>query len=468
MMNSRSLNVALLSAAWFCAGLIHAAPTAALPDRVVILRNTSSPVSRAIADDYAQRRGVANILDIATQDAALNANSETITLAKFRADIETPLRAFLANHTDVDFIVLTKGIPIRITGAQSLPSSLDSYLAALDYDKLPGAIRVLISDPGYGPDFHGAAWANRFWNSKKRFSHAEFGGYLVTRLDAYTQAEAIALTTKSLQAEAAMLAGQVPNGPILLDEDPGYGRITSKANQPFSVLKENPPVRDTARIVKESVYGGYNADMQLAADTLKARKLPYTLDTTNVFKGHVNGLMGYISWGSNDGHYDSLSYVSLGFNPGAIAETAVSTGARTFLPASGGQSLIADLIHKGVTGIKGYSDEPLLQAVALPSILYARYTAGWTLAESYYAASNLVGWEDIVIGDPLCRAYPSDSSATGLQGFPRIAKQNTLSVRQIGNQLVLSIPATPGVTRVSLSLFSPQGKYLGSWPRQGY
>jgi hypothetical protein len=48
-----------------------------------------------------------------------------------------------------------------------------------------------------------------------------------------------------------------------------------------------------------------------------------------------------------------------------------------------------------------------VQAVASPSILFDRYTRGWTLAESFYAASALVGWQDIVIGDPLARAYPS-------------------------------------------------------------
>jgi hypothetical protein len=45
----------------------------------------------------------------------------------------------------------------------------------------------------------------------------------------------------------------------------------------------------------------------------------------------------------------------------------------------------------------------LLQAIASPTILLDRYTRGWTLAESFYAASRFVGWEDIVIGDPLCQ-----------------------------------------------------------------
>jgi Tannase-like family of unknown function (DUF6351) len=55
---------------------------------------------------------------------------------------------------------------------------------------------------------------------------------------------------------------------------------------------------------------------------------------------------------------------------------------------------------------RGIPDEPLVQAVAAPSILFDRYTRGWTLAESFYAASALVGWQDIGVGDPLARAYP--------------------------------------------------------------
>jgi hypothetical protein len=89
----------------------------------------------------------------------------------------------------------------------------------------------------------------------------------------------------------------------------------------------------------------------------------------------------------------------------SIVETAVSTSARTFLPTSGGQSLIVDLIKARVTGVKGYCDEPLLQAVASPTVLFDRCTSGWTLAESFYAASRFVGWEDIAIGDPLCSPY---------------------------------------------------------------
>ena len=73
--------------------------------------------------------------------------------------------------------------------------------------------------------------------------------------------------------------------------------------------------------------------------------------------------------------------------------------------AGGAQSQVAQLIANGVTGVKGYVAEPGLSAIANPSVLFARYLAGRNLAESFYAASQLVCWKDVVIGDPLCSPY---------------------------------------------------------------
>ncbi|HCM73924.1 MAG TPA: hypothetical protein DIS87_07280, partial [Armatimonadetes bacterium] len=62
------------------------------------------------------------------------------------------------------------------------------------------------------------------------------------------------------------------------------------------------------------------------------------------------------------------------------------------------QSLIADLIRGGVTGVKGYVSEPYTFAMADPQVLFDRYTRGYTLAESFYAASPILKWKDLVIG----------------------------------------------------------------------
>ena len=61
-------------------------------------------------------------------------------------------------------------------------------------------------------------------------------------------------------------------------------------------------------------------------------------------------LMGYWSSGSNDPNYSPEVYHALRFRAGALAETNVSTSARTFHHVTGGQSMIADLIAQGATG----------------------------------------------------------------------------------------------------------------------
>jgi uncharacterized protein (TIGR03790 family) len=92
--------------------------------------------------------------------------------------------------------------------------------------------------------------------------------------------------------------------------------------------------------------------------------------------------------------------------PGALAETYVSTGGRSFnYPTTYGQSLVADLIRDGVTGVKGYVYEPYLSACAHPDVLFDAYTQGFYSAESYYMGSALLGWMDCVVGDPKISPY---------------------------------------------------------------
>ena len=368
---------------------------------VLLIYNANSPISTAIAKEYADKRGVRKAIAIHCADSALSATHETISLPDYEREIEAPVREFLRRHHEINFLVLTKGVPIRIDGGETgsraehtsgnLHPSVDSYLAAMGYRSIKGAVKISIH--GSGADGYG--WLNHYWNQDVPFSHAAFGGYLVTRLDGYTKSDAEALVTRSLTAETDTM-NNTHGGKVLLDVQP-----TFKFN---SADVESQPLAVTGPILDESDYGSWNADMVKAGDLLVARKIPTELERSEVFVGERANLSAYFSWGSNDTNYNEKAYESLTFAPGSIGDTAVSTSARTFLPTTGGQSLIADLIAHGITGVKGYTDEPLLQAIASPSVTMERYTSGFTLAESFYAASRFVGWEDVVIGDPLCRA----------------------------------------------------------------
>ncbi len=362
-----------------------------------------------------QGRGLTGAVHVQCADSAASQDNETIEFADYQAQIEGPIRSYLASDANVDFIVTTKGVPIRIPGAATgetagsaeAQTSLDDYLAALDYDKVPGAKQVTYAaywngDPS-NPYATGQAWLNEYWNATVPFSHAQFGGYLVTRLDGYTQNDALALATRALTAEQGLEPGEV-----LLDLEPDFG-IADPSTVPAPI---------TGTITQEYSFDTWNADMVNANNLLVAENIPTYLNMQSVFVGNKKDLLGYFSWGSNDdnwisedGSTGSKAYNSLRFLPGAVGDTAVSTSARSFFPQTSGQSMIADLVTQGITGVKGYTDEPLLQGNASPSILMDRYTHGYTLAESFYAASHIIGWTDLVLGDPLTRPYPSSTAA---------------------------------------------------------
>jgi uncharacterized protein (TIGR03790 family) len=366
------------------------------PDEVLLVYNANSPISQSVADDYAQKRHVTHVLSVRCVDSAIRKENETIPMDVYTRSIEGPVRDYLAAHAGINFIVLTKGVPIRISGADTgerpdpspadtpLRTSLDSHLAAMDYKNRPDAVKISITGSGAT----GPGWLNRYYDAREPFSHAKFGGYLVTRLDGYTEADAKGLVARALEAEHGLTYGKV-----LLDVQPIFG-VGEKELEPA-------PITDKV-ILRESDWSEYNADMRHARDILWAQGVPVEPDLTENFIGHRSNLLGYFSFGSNDPAFSDEAYQSLSFAPGSISDTVVSTSGRTFLPTTGGQSLLADLIAHGLTCGKGYTDEPLLQAISSPTIVLDRYISGYTMAESFYAGSHFVGWQDIVVGDPLC------------------------------------------------------------------
>jgi uncharacterized protein (TIGR03790 family) len=366
------------------------------PNEVLVVYNADSPVSRAIAKYYMSKRHIRTSVAVHCADSALSSASETISFADYTRLIAGPVGTFLAAHGTINFIVLTKGVPIRIdgalTGEYSQPS-VDSYLAAIDYPAPSSAVKASLAGSGTV----GTGWINHYYNSNEPFSHKKFNGYLVTRLDGYTEADAIRLVDESLASDRSHAAGT-----ILLDVEPDFG-MQNKDSRPLAT--------PATTVSAEEPYWTWNADMLHAADILHAKGVACDADVTTVFAGGEVDLLGYFSWGSNDDHFNAAAYESLRFAPGSICDTAVSTSARTFLPASGGQTLMADLISHGVTCCQGYVGEPILDGISSPTIDLSHYVGGYTMAESFYAGTPYIGWEGICIGDPLCR-FPGTSRST--------------------------------------------------------
>lgn len=327
-------------------------------ERVLVVINARSAASDSVGRYYAKRRGIdpSHVLRL-----ELPLDDEIGDIA-FQTSLVSPVRAAIAAlPVRIDFIVLTTGVPIRV--ARKNGYSVDALLAGMS----------LAIPPMTGLD---SAWLSRYRNpyydAEGPFSSDRYGMYLVTRLDCGRVADCLALVDRSIAARPAP-------GPFFFDA--------------------MPPRRGT------DGYATMNLLLYRAAFRMQTRGVGVQIDTTATFVAPPEPVIGYVSWGSNDGRYDSTAYHAVRFLPGALAETFVSTSARSFRPVTGGQSRIVDLIAQGVTGVKGYVSEPFTIALANPDILFDRYVRGANLAEAFYASSRMVLWKDLVIGDPLCAPY---------------------------------------------------------------
>jgi uncharacterized protein (TIGR03790 family) len=366
-----------------CLLLVPAAPALAQSGaNVLLVVNEASADSGRIAEHYARARSVPSDQVLRVKVDAV----DEIERAVFDAQIQGPIATWLKQHAAQDrilYIVLTKGIPLRVRGSLGrggTVASVDSELTLL-YRRLVGSttpVAGLIDNPcflGRTP----VAQA-------KPFSHQVSDLYLVTRLDGYTVEDVLGLIDRG--------AAPVREGRILLDQKAGL----------------DDPVG--------------NQWLKAAADILKTLGFGERVvneATEQVLSGEKN-VLGYYSWGSND-RAITRRHFGFGFVPGAIAGMFVSSDGRTFSEppaawtlgtwddkatyfAGSPQSLAGDLIREGVTGVAGHVEEPYLDGTIRPDILFPAYLTGFNLAESFYLAMRYVSWQTVVVGDPLCAPFP--------------------------------------------------------------
>src|SRR6476659_172203 len=69
--------------------------TSRIEDRVLVVINANSSVSRAVSQNYMRLRGIPNQLTVTCADAAKNRAAETMAFPAFQKEIEAPLSAFL-------------------------------------------------------------------------------------------------------------------------------------------------------------------------------------------------------------------------------------------------------------------------------------------------------------------------------------------------------------------------------------
>ena len=370
----RYLGALAALAIWSVAAPVHGQSA----ENVGVVINDDSPASRRIGEHYAKTRGVpaSNVFHIRTT------TDEAIRRVEYARTIERPLSQAITRAGLQDrllYLVLTKGVPLRIvgtSGATGSVASVDSELTLL-YRRLVGTpitIEGRIANPYY--------LGERKSDEARPFSHREHDIYLVTRIDAYTVEQALALIDRAQTP--------VTDGRIVLDQrGSGIGdQWMAEAASRLSAQGQAPRV--------------------LLENTAKAAR-------------GEKPVLGYYSWGASDPE-NQVRSVGLGFASGSIAATLASYDARTFQQPpdnwrptgspdkttwfeGSADTLIGDLVRDGVSGVSGQVDEAYVFGAVRPEILFPAYLAGFNLAEAFYLAMPALSWQTVVIGDPLLAPF---------------------------------------------------------------
>ena len=368
--------------------------------QVLVLVNEASPISVAIGQDYLKRHAIppSNLvrLEIPLKDPGLrDPRHETIDRDEFDRWIRQPLEKWLTAHEDaedIEIIVTTKGIPLRIQGRKTEDADLlrDSDTASVDAE-----LSLLFSDwvgrPGVSSTPNPYFADGRSFSEYRRDEPNSPLRFMVARLTQYMQEgdSDSQVPARVRQLLDAAKEPTVENSIWLIDQDP-----------------ELPSSLD---IVNHILLGSTES-------TLASMGLSVEVDRGPEFAGNHALIQGYSSWGSNAtaeaaprtyGRIKGRTYPGR-FAPRSIVADLVSTNARTFTsPPEYGQSLLADLLSLGAGGAAGQVSEPTLSAVVRPHIFFAQYAAGATAIESYYRALPYLGWVNVYVGDPLMRLDPS-------------------------------------------------------------
>ena len=342
-------------------------------EAVLLVANRANALSQRIADYYIAKRGIP-LKNVCQLD--IPSEKEEIDWDTYVEQVERPIARCLAkaNLTEqVLYVVTTMGVPLKVSGGgQGLEAescAVDSELTLL-YSKMKGkhfARAGLVPNPFYR-------------QQEQPFTHARFPIYLVTRLAGYDFDDVKGVVDRSLAARG-MADGKFVFDLKSDDDAPGNDWLRTAA---LALPKD--------RVVMD--------------------------ESVKVLTGEKD-VIGYAGWGSNDPnrHQRNLGFQWL---PGALVTEYVSTDGRTFRrpPADwtigtwkavagwfegSPQTLTADYIHEGATGCSGHVYEPYLEFTPHPDQLFPAYFHGRNLAESYYLAIPGLSWQNIVVGDPLCK-----------------------------------------------------------------
>ena len=366
-------------------------------NEVLVIYNSESPDSEAVARHYARRRSVpeSQLLGLRLPQTA------TLSRADYVSAIQEPLRRHLVAkglaewvpdssplppgrkalaqkrlrlvRSEIRYLLLCYGVPWYIpqdpslrSDTQGIPPQLQRNDASVD-DELALLPRLGFDDPiATAPNpvvgvTNGAQ------------IHPTNGVFMVTRLDGPTPEIARGLVDKALEAESRGLWGHA------------YIDLRAITNGPYGLGD---------RMITNAAVAAKRLGFETFVDNQPATLgVGYPLSQVAL----------YVGW-YDSGVTGPFYRASVECQPGACAYHLHSFSAANLRSAS--ENWVGPLLARGATATMGCVAEPYLEFTPNPAMFLERWGyVGMTLGEAATAAHPVLSWQTVVVGDPLYRPF---------------------------------------------------------------
>lgn len=361
-------------------------------DRVVVLANSNDRNSMRVAQHYAQVRHVpvTNIVALPMTTA------ETISWTTFVRSIWNPLedelvrrgwidaipmdlsdelgrRKFSVSGQRIDFLVVCRGVPLRISHDAGKYHAVRPFTDATVVRTNAAAVDSELSLLAVPNHEINAYRPNPLFAIDRPTELLRSQVVKVSRLDGPSVEDALGLVDLAVSAEIHGLAGRayVDMGGVHPDGDRWLEDVARQLEQlNFDTAVERSPstFRATARFDAPVLYFGW-------------------------YTGRING---------------PFRLPGFRFPPGAIALHIHSFSAATLHNAASGWC--GPLIARGATVTLGNVFEPYLQLTHRPDFLLKALARGDRWGDAVCYAQPVLSWQTVAIGDPLFRPFASLNS----------------------------------------------------------
>ena len=418
---------------------LPAQSNAALAEEMVIVVNRNDPDSLSIGQHYARQRGIPE-----SRIVHLSAPiKETISIAEYVNTVANPLlNALLENEWvkgvkagskdvygrerlsvsihSIPFVVLIKGVPLRITHDPLLIEESSANLPMqfrVNNGSVDGEIALLLAPPRTSMT---ALVPNPYFE-KSSISSTDANRLLrVTRLDGPTKANVMNLIDRTLRAEEIGLMGRAyidTGGPHAKGDEwiRAAGDIAEAAFFDIDYETSKRAMNHRDRLDAPAIYMGW-------------------------YRPHAQAQWRSPRWPVPPG--------AIGFHLHSFSGTSVRS-TKTWLGA---------FIAQGYCATVGNVYEPYLEHTHRPQVLLAHLMSGGSFGEAVALSTPSLSWQNVAIGDPLYRPFKvslaeqlKSSEGSTFTAYASIREINRMLVEE-GNEPAIAYARSEFISQPSLAL----------------